>query len=380
MTDRRELGGWLALLAATGVALYVCWQLLEPFRDVLLWAALLAVAFRPLQDYLVEKTGRPTVSALLSCAIVVVVLVLPLAFVILVVVAELAGLATTLPGQVVDFFDPEKPWVQHAHSWVEPYISLEALRSRDFYVRQLIAMRATLSDWTLGLLSNLLEALFKFVLVLFTLFYLFLDGPRLVEAFRQRLPLESAQSAAILRRTREVIDASLYGVLATAVLQGILGGLAFWALRVPSPALWGLVMTITALIPLIGTLVVWVPVALYLLVVGDWGRALALAVWGGLVISQVDNLLRPRLVGRRAGLHPLVIFFSVLGGLKVFGFLGLFVGPVVVAIALALLDILRLGDTTPLLPAKEESSEPGEPEAQASQERQRLEGSEPAKE
>jgi len=357
MTDRRELGGWLALLVATGLALYICWLLLEPFRDVLLWAALLAVAFRPVQNYLVEKSGRPALSSLASCVIVAVVLVLPFAFIIVVVVDELATLATTLPGEVVAFFDPDKPWVQHAHTWVEPYISLEALRSREFYVQQLIAMRATLSDWTLGLLSNLLEALVKIVLVLFTLFYLFLDGPQLVEAVRQRLPLDAEHSAAIVRRTREVIDASLYGVLAIAVLQGILGGLAFWVLGVPSPALWGMVMTITALIPVVGTPIVWVPVASYLLAIGDWGKAIGLLIWGGLVISQVDNFLRPKLVGRRAGLHPLVIFFAVLGGLRVFGFLGLFVGPVVVAVTLALLDVLRLGDTTPLTPVKEEGGE-----------------------
>jgi predicted PurR-regulated permease PerM len=363
MTDRRELGGWLALLVVTGLALYLCWQLLEPFRDVLLWAALLAVAFRPVQNYLVEKSGRPALSALVSCGIVVVVLVLPLAFVIVVVVGELADLATTLPGDVVAFFDPDKPWVQHVHDWIDAD-SLQALRSREFYVQQLIAMRATLSDWTLGLLSNLLEAVVKIVLVLFTLFYLFLDGPQLVEAFRQRLPLDAEQSAAIVRRTREVIDASLYGVLAIAVLQGTLGGLAFWVLGVPSPAIWGMVMTITALIPLIGTPVVWIPVAIYLLGNGHWGKAIGLLIWGGLVISQVDNFLRPKLVGRRAGLHPLVIFFAVLGGLKVFGFLGLFVGPVVVAVTLALLDVLRLGDTTPLLPAKSadpSTSESGKP-------------------
>lgn len=360
MTDRRELGGWLAILVVTGLALYLCWQLLEPFRDVLLWAALLAVAFRPLQKYLVARTGRPAVSALLSCVIVAVVLVLPLAFVIVMVVGELASLATTMPGEVVAFFDPDKPWMQHVHDWLEPPLSLDVLRSREFYVQQLIAMRATLSDWTLGLLSNLLEAIVKFVLVLFTLFYLFLDGPELVESLRQRLPLDPEQSEAIVRRTREVIDASLYGVLAIAVIQGILGGLGFWVLGVPSPALWGMVMTITALVPLVGTAAVWVPVVIYLLTMGDWSKAVGLTVWGGLVISQVDNLLRPKLVGRRAGLHPLVIFFSVLGGLRVFGFLGLFLGPVVVAITLALLDVLRLGDTTPLTPAEsgKSASEP----------------------
>jgi predicted PurR-regulated permease PerM len=343
MTDRRELGGWLALLAATGLALYVCWQMLQPFLDVLLWAVVLAIAFRPLQHHLVKRTGRPVLSAFLSCTVVVVVLVLPLAFVIVVVISELTTLVNKLPGDVADFFAPNAPWLQHVPPWIGEYIDLNALRSKEFYGQHLGDILNALKNLSLGLLGNLVEAFIKVILVLFTLFYLFLDGPRLVEAIRRQLPLDPEQSEAIVRRTREVIDASLYGVLAIAMIQGTLGGLTFWALGVPSPALWGLVMTITALIPLIGTPVVWIPVAIYLFVMDQWVKAVILLAFGGLVISQIDNFLRPRLVGRRARLHALVIFFSVLGGLRLFGFLGLFLGPVIVAITQALLDVLRLG-------------------------------------
>jgi predicted PurR-regulated permease PerM len=343
MTDRRELGGWLALLAATGLALYLCWQMLQPFLDVLLWAMVLAIAFRPLQVHLVQRTGRPVLSAFLSCVVVVVVLVLPFAFLLLILANELSGLTKTLPADAAKFFAADAPWLQRVQPWIDPYVKFDLLRSQQFYDDRLKEILATLSGWTLGLLGNLIEALVKVLLVLFTLFYLFLDGPQLVEALRRQLPLDPEQSEAIVRRTCEVIDASLYGVLAIAMIQGTLGGLTFWALGVPSPALWGLVMTITALIPLIGTPVVWIPVAIYLFVMDQWVKAVILLAFGGLVISQIDNFLRPRLVGRRARLHALVIFFAVLGGLRLFGFLGLFLGPVIVAITQALLDVLRLG-------------------------------------
>jgi predicted PurR-regulated permease PerM len=149
----------------------------------------------------------------------------------------------------------------------------------------------------------------------------------------------------IFDRTREVIYASVYGVIVIAGIQGTLGGLAFAFLGLPSPLVWGVVMFFLSMVPLVGSSVVWVPTAAYLAVNGHWGKALALALWGALVIGTIDNFLRPKLVGERAGLHELLIFFSVLGGLRIWGALGLALGPVVVAITLALLDIFRRADS-----------------------------------
>jgi predicted PurR-regulated permease PerM len=155
------------------------------------------------------------------------------------------------------------------------------------------------------------------------------------------LPLERSQSEGLLRRVRDVIDGSIYGVLVVALIQGGLGGLTFWILGIPSPVLWGLVMAVASMIPLLGTASVWVPGALYLLLTGSWGKAIILAAFGGLVISSIDNFLRPKLVGDRIRLSELVMFFSVLGGLQLFGVLGIVVGPVIFAIAGSLSDTLR---------------------------------------
>jgi predicted PurR-regulated permease PerM len=138
-----------------------------------------------------------------------------------------------------------------------------------------------------------------------------------------------------------VISASVYGVIVISAIQGFLGGLAFAVLRIPSPLLWGVVMFLLSMIPMAGAAIVWGPAALYLFFTGHWIKAILLVIWGGGVIGMIDNVLRPRLVGERTKLHELLIFFSVLGGLQVFGVLGLVVGPVVFAIALALLEIFR---------------------------------------
>jgi predicted PurR-regulated permease PerM len=158
------------------------------------------------------------------------------------------------------------------------------------------------------------------------------------------MPLSDAKAREILDRTGEVIGASVYGVLVIAVVQGVLGGLAFWVLGLPSPLLWGVVMIFLSMIPMLGAFIVWVPAAIYLALTGHWLQAVILAVWGALVIGSIDNFLRPKLVGERTRLHELLIFFSVLGGLQVFGVIGIVLGPVIVAITLALLDVLRHAD------------------------------------
>jgi predicted PurR-regulated permease PerM len=133
-------------------------------------------------------------------------------------------------------------------------------------------------------------------------------------------------------------------VLVIAVIQGVLGGLAFWVLGLPSPLLWGVVMIFLSMIPMAGAFIVWVPAAIYLAITGHWVSALILTVWGALVIGSIDNFLRPKLVGEKTRLHELLVFFSVLGGLQVFGVIGLVLGPVIVAITIALLDVLRHAD------------------------------------
>ena len=154
-------------------------------------------------------------------------------------------------------------------------------------------------------------------------------------------------------RTREVIGATIYGVLAISVIQGTLGFLIFLVLGLPSPLLWGVVMLLMSMIPMAGAFVVWVPASLYLLLTGSYIKALLLAGWGVLVIGSIDNFLSPRLVGRRARLHELLIFFSVLGGLQVFGVLGLVLGPVLAAVTLALIEVVRQANRPPSQTRKE---------------------------
>jgi predicted PurR-regulated permease PerM len=338
-TDRKQLVGWLALLAATALGLYLCWLMLQPFLDVVLWSVVFVIVFHPVQKFLVARTGRPALSALISCLVVLMMVITPLAFVVVAVINEARELTDTLPQHVSNFLAATAPLRERLH----PYVNLDEDQLKEWIKNALQGAPVVSFKVAQSVVGFGLQVLF----VLFTMYYLFLDGDRLVAALRERLPLTAEQSEVIFRRTREVLSASVHGVLIVAVIQGMLCGVAFWVLGVPSPILWTLVLTVLATIPLAGSLLVWIPAALYLLATGHWVQALLLTVWCGLVVSSVDNFLRPKLVGGRARLHELFVFFSVLGGLQLFGPLGMVLGPVVLAITLALLDVLHPREAKP---------------------------------
>jgi predicted PurR-regulated permease PerM len=342
---------WIGLLVATVVALYLCWKMLQPFIEVVLWAVVLVIVFFPVHRRIQARVGSPGWSALLSCLLVIFVILVPLTLLMLAVVNELSNFAQMLQpksdgsggaaGAAAGLLDPNSPYLGPAVRWLGQYVDLNRLGSQEFIAERLKGVSGVIASRTLGLVGGAVGFIVEVFFVIFTMYYLFRDGERMRAAAYDMMPLSGPQAREILDRTGEVIGASVYGVLVIAVIQGVLGGLAFWVLGLPSPLLWSVVMIFLSMIPMLGAFIVWVPAAIYLALTGDWGKAIMLAVWGALVIGSVDNFLRPKLVGERTRLHELLIFFSVLGGLQVFGILGIVLGPVIVAITIALLDILR---------------------------------------
>ncbi|MBA3239861.1 MAG: AI-2E family transporter [Acidobacteria bacterium] len=342
---RHRLVRWIALLAATILALYICWKMLKPFVEVLLWAVVLVILFYPVHKRILKRVSNPGWAALISCLIVIITILVPLTLITFAIVRELKGFAQSLQGNVESFLDPQSPVMGRVLGWLGQYVDIEQLRSGEFLATKLQNFGSMVAGRTLGFVGGAVGVVVEVFFVIFTMYYMFRDGERMRAAVRSMLPLEESKSKEILERTREVISASVYGVLVIAAVQGILGGIAFWLLGLPSPLLWGVVMIFLSMIPMAGAFIVWGPAAIYLGLTGHVGKAIALTVIGVLVIGSIDNFLRPKLVGEKTRLHELIIFFSVLGGLQVFGVLGLVLGPVIVAITMALLDILRHADS-----------------------------------
>ena len=332
---------WIAAVAATAIALYLCWLMLKPFVVVLEWAAVLVIVFYPVHKRLRERIARPGLSALVSCVLVVVIVLIPLTFIIATLAHELAGSARTLPQQLGSLLSTHSPRTAQVVQWLQDRGLVQSDQSQEFLTDQARNALRSLLGQSIGLVGNVLSTIIKAFFVVFTMYYLFKDGDKIVGALPDILPLKKEQSEAILARTSQVISASVYGVVAIAAIQGVLGGIAFWILGVPSPTLWAVILAFVCMIPIAGSFLVWIPVALFLGLSGHWTKALLMVLWGALVISTVDNFLRPKLMRQRTKLHELFVFFSVLGGISVFGLLGIVLGPVVLAITIGLLNTFR---------------------------------------
>lgn len=333
---------WIAVLAATAIALYVCWLMLRPFLGVLAWAIVLVIVFYPVHKRLAMRINRRGLSALLSCLLVVLIIVLPLIVLTTLLAEELVKVVPTLPARISALLNSPTSPIARVSGWVEGRFGINTVNSKAFLVDQLRQSTDRVLGTSLNVVGNIASGVIQAFFVLFTMYYLFKDGDKIVDKLPASLPLSQEQSEAIILRTKEVVSAGVYGVVTIAAIQGVLGGIMFWILGIPAPLLWGVLMGFICMIPVLGSFLVWLPLAIYLMVIGQWTKAVILIVWGALVISTVDNFLRPKLVGTQTRLHELFVFFSVLGGISVFGLLGIVLGPVVLAITLGLLRTFQM--------------------------------------
>ena len=203
-------------------------------------------------------------------------------------------------------------------------------KMQSFILRQL---RSTVRHFTGFVLD--------FIFIFFTMYYLFKDGEKFVSNFKGVIPLSEENIQDIFGKLREVVAATLYGSVTIALVQGFLGGGMFWILGIATPVFWGALMAFFSLLPLIGAWVVFLPAVGILFIQGAIVKGIVLLIWGAGVVGMVDNFLRPYLVSDRTQMHPLVLFFSIFGGIQVFGFLGIFVGPMLASLFVVFINILQ---------------------------------------
>jgi predicted PurR-regulated permease PerM len=230
---------------------------------------------------------------------------------------------------------------QSALRWLGKYVDVEALRLGDTLANlPSLASKFMLAAGT-GLVAGVAGFAGNAILTFLILFFVFRDGPAAVESVTAMLPLSVEQAARVLSGIRDSIVANLYGILAVGFAQGLLTGVACEVLQVPSALLLGLAAAVCSLIPIVGTMLIWLPAAIYLMATGHLWKGIILILWGALVVGTIDNIIRPLVIGSKVELHPLLLLFALLGGLQVFGFIGIFIGPVVISVIAALINILR---------------------------------------
>lgn len=334
----------IRLLVLIGLGIGAGWiiaKLLWPFLPGIVVSAVLATLFYPAQRRIRRRLRHPSAAAFAGTTIVFFLILVPIVALSIVLAGEVAAGLEHVGNALATILAPEG----HVTRWFQNLagdLGVDAIAAQETLSAQVEQLAGSLAGRTIGLISGLGGWMLQAGIALFTLYYLLRDGDYVIDAIKWLFPLRAEDSEHLVNRALEVTYATVYGNVVVAIVQGSLGGLAFWLLGLPVPALWGAVMGVFSLLPAIGPFLVWMPAGAYLLFTGELLRGLGLLAFGSFIISTVDNLLRAILVSGRAQLHPLIVFFSVLGGLAVFGATGIFIGPVIFALSLALVEMARL--------------------------------------
>lgn len=349
-------------LAFFAILLFLVYQLalmFQPFLLAMVWATVLAHLLYPLYSRLTARLGgRESLAAGILTIGIMLLGVLPLIWMGGVIVREAVVLEKAIRIWVSEGGLERLPehlsklplGGEYLRGW---YDRLEA--GPDNLEEMLISSAKSLSQFLVGGLTGFVKNVFAFfanaLIMIVTLFFFFRDGRDLVAKLYELIPLDSSHKSKIFVRLDLTMRAVVKGVVVTAIVQGLLAGLAYAVLGVPVPVVLMAVTTILAPIPFGGTALVWVPVALWLLWAGPVWKGVALLVWGAGIVSTVDQVLRPLLIGHGAQIPVFLLMFSVLGGLSVYGVIGIFVGPIVVALLLTALQIYREEYHHPTAPA-----------------------------
>ena len=324
----------LVLILSILVGIYLCYKIALPFLSVLAWALTLAVMFSPLQRWLESKFKRPNLATLISIILIGSIVIIPTLLVgeqLLTQVVKGSQLIETKlnSGEWRRTFETQ-PYLAPIVNKIEQYVNVPDI---------IKTFTGKLSNGAGGFLKSSIFQIIGFILVFYMLFFFLRDRKWAMESISSVSPLLQYEMNLLYKRIADTIHATVYGTFAMAAVQGTLGGLMFWWLDLPAPFLWGVVMSFLAIVPMLGASLIWAPSALFLALEGNWANALILALWGMLVVGTIDNLLRPIFVGNRLKLHTILIFISVIGGLLKFGTAGLILGPVILAVTVALLEI-----------------------------------------
>lgn len=327
---------------------YLAFLTVKPFLSAVLAGAIIAYTFYPFYKLVNRFIKRENLSAFLVSIFIILLITIPLVFLVDNMASEsrffyLRAKQRLATGEIFDFecgqgkfcfvLDKVKDMItsQSFRAYAEDAIS----RFSNFVLEQA-------SEFVFALPGVFLQMFVAF----FVSFYLFKDGTKLMTRLKKILPLKPQFQKEIFRKIDQITYAVIYGSIIIALIQGSLGAIGFFIFGISSPILWGILMSIFALIPFLGTAVIWGPAALFLIIdglaSGETGiliKGIGLLIYGIVVVSSIDNLLKPRLIGKKASVHPVLVLVGVLGGMAFLGFVGFIIGPLILALFEAFLEI-----------------------------------------
>lgn len=318
----------LAIVGLTVVFMYL------PFFRVIALGGILAVLFYPLKTKIVKYVKSETTASLITLILAILIIAIPLYIVGQLVYNEIAGVysqqasqgsVTTGLNTFISHLSPQLQTVAHN------LLNNASQKISDFAGNAFASIT--------GVISNIAGFIISVILTIFTLYYFLKDGNRFREFMEKVFPLSHSHEAVLVEKLESAVKGVVQGSFTVALLQGTVSTIGFFIFGVPNPLLWGVFTVIAALVPTVGTLLSLVPAVAYLFLSGHTGAAVGMTIWAFASIQGIDNFISPRVIGHKAHLHPLLTLLSILGGIAMFGYLGFLIGPILMAVFMALIDI-----------------------------------------
>lgn len=336
----------LMFLALAVGACYLFYLLMAPFFSPIAYATILVIVFYPLYQRLLRVFRIPSLTSIIMCLIVLIVIVGPMVYLL----ATLAGEAQAAldfmtekyqSGELANWELGNIPGWETIKEQLARFTDEENLKLESVVVSGVSFISGLLKDQLTTIIANTGRTFFYFGLMVFSMFFFFRDGDMLVRKISALIPLTSDLVQNTMQELKNVVEATIFGGVVVALLQGAAGGILFFFVGIPSPMFWGAMMAFLSFLPLVGAFLIFVPAALILIFGGHLAEGIIVLVVGILIISQIDNFVRPWLIAGKTSMHTLLLFFSILGGIALFGLLGIVLGPVIAAVMLTLMRIFE---------------------------------------
>lgn len=326
---------------------YLFYQIIVPFFVPIAWASVLTILFYPMYERVLRRVRHKWIASTIMCAFIVILIIGPITYLFVALVNEAADAvskvnALSKSGELDDLLDFSIPWLESMKLKLSEYYDISKIDLDEIIRDAMNRVSSVVVRQTTWLITNGTRTVFYFGLMLFAMYYFFRDGQSLINRIKRLMPLTPSQVSSAFVQLRDVIQATMYGGVFIALLQGILGGVLFLIVGIPSPVFWGAVMAFLSIIPLVGAFIVYVPAGVILIIGGSYIKGLLVILIGTFVISQIDNVIRPLLISGKTSLHPLLLFFTIMGGIAVFGLLGVVVGPMIAAGFTILLRVFEM--------------------------------------
>ena len=343
---KREFVLVALFLLITAIFFYLFWRIIGPFFIPIAWAGVFVILFYPIYEKLLRRVKLRGIASLLMCTLILFLIIGPVGYLLVALIREATEALSYVnsmykSGELNELLSLDLPFIDSIKQMLGQYYDIEQINLDNIAKDAVEAASGFVVSQTTTLIANSARVVFYFVLMMFTMYYFFIDGDRLVGHLRKLMPLTPTQVNITFKQLRDIIYATMYGGIVVALIQGLIGGTIFAIMGVPSAIFWGAVMAFLSVIPIIGAFVVYIPAGIILIVQGFWIKGIIIIGAGTIFISQVDNVLRPFLISGKTAMHPLLLFFSIMGGIAVFNLLGIIIGPMIAAVFVTLIRIFE---------------------------------------